>query len=520
MKRSFGFILLLYFTVVGYALFIYPPKMLDYYLELVEEHPNLAMIYLVAVGIGAFILTLLSVWIALRLFWNNYRKVKQRKRRGKNPSELTAGQIQQEIAENLASGDELAQGATISEEVRAIIRDRIEQLEAKRTAKRLEIVAFGTISSGKSSLLNALAGRDVFQSNVIGGTTATRAEIPWPGSDQVILIDTPGLGEAEGETRAAQAALVAKDADLVLFVVDGPLKAYERALVAPLATMEKRVLLCLNKEDWFPNESKAALLSQLAEQVQPAIAKEDIVTVRAKPASRTRTRVAADGTEVEESVPVEPDISALANRMQAVVQKEGADLLLANLLLQSRGLLDDAKAQVTAGLDRKAQDVIKKHMWAAGSATAVNPIPLLDIAGGSAITAKMVFDLADVYQQPIDSDTVVTLLGQLGKNLIAMLGTTAIAPAVTAAIGTMLKTIPGIGTITGGLLQGSVQALVTRWIGNVFCEYFKNEMKTPPGGIAEIARGEWAKLTAEKALKKLVLSGRSQLKEAEETNGS
>ena len=77
---------------------------------------------------------------------------------------------------------------------------------------------------------------------------------------------------------------------------------------------------------------------------------------------------------------------------------------------------------MTAALDRRADAVISKYMWAAGSATAVNPIPLLDVAGGSAVTVKMVLDLAHIYKQPIDADTVVTMLSQLGKNLVAMLG--------------------------------------------------------------------------------------------------
>ena len=84
--------------------------------------------------------------------------------------------------------------------------------------------------------------------------------------------------------------------------------------------------------------------------------------------------------------------------------------------------MDEAKERVLAALDERADEVINKYMWAAGGAAAINPFPLLDLAGGSAITVKMVLDLAGVYQQPIDADTVVTLLGQLGKNLIAMVG--------------------------------------------------------------------------------------------------
>ena len=113
--------------------------------------------------------------------------------------------------------------------------------------------------------------------------------------------------------------------------------------------------------------------------------------------------------------------------------------------------MDEAKERVLAALDERADEVINKYMWAAGGAAAINPFPLLDLAGGSAITVKMVLDLAGVYQQQIDADTIVTLLGQLGKNLIAMVGASAAAPALAAAIGSLLKTVPGIGTIAGGV---------------------------------------------------------------------
>ena len=80
--------------------------------------------------------------------------------------------------------------------------------------------------------------------------------------------------------------------------------------------------------------------------------------------------------------------------MMSIVERDGRDLLLANLLLQSRGLVDEAKERVLAALDERADEVINKYMWAAGGAAAINPFPLLDLAGGSAITVKMVLDLA------------------------------------------------------------------------------------------------------------------------------
>ncbi|MCA9242080.1 MAG: hypothetical protein KDA37_17840, partial [Planctomycetales bacterium] len=94
-----------------------------------------------------------------------------------------------------------------------------------------------------------------------------------------------------------------------------------------------------------------------------------------------------------------------------------------------------------------------------------------------------------------------------------MLGASAAAPALGAAVGSMLKTVPGIGTIAGGLLQGTVQALVTRWIGKVFCQYYRNEMKSPPGGLAELAKQQWLEVTRPDELRKLVRLGRERIEE-------
>ena len=53
--------------------------------------------------------------------------------------------------------------------------------------------------------------------------------------------------------------------------------------------------------------------------------------------------------EQEEEVPVEPDIGPLAQRMMSIVERDGRDLLLANLLLQSRGLVDEVERARAGG---------------------------------------------------------------------------------------------------------------------------------------------------------------------------
>lgn len=511
-SRRIGLLLLAYLGVLGYLLVSWMPTVIERYQRTAEQFPRLGYLYLGAVAIGVAVLLGLSLWILIRLWRNSARKRRDRGRRVCDPSALSPTQQQAELQDNLATSRAYAAEQNVSVPLREEIERGLAELEAKQNRRRLEIVAFGTISSGKSTLLNALAGRDVFAADVVGGTTVGRCEVPWPGKDEVVLVDTPGLAEIHGESRAAASAAAAKNADLVLLVVDGPLKGYEVDLAGALVSMEKRVVVCLNKEDWYEQEDQQELVDQIAEQL-PEIAKDDIVTVRAGAARRRQVRVLPDGGEEELFVDIPPDIRPLAVRMLEIVEHDGRDLLLANLLLQSRGLVDDAKGRVRAVLDVRAEEIIRRHMWAAGSATGLNPIPLLDIAGGSAITVKMVLELARTYKQSLDADSAVKLLDGLGKNLIAMIGATAATPAVAGAIGTLLKTVPGIGTLAGGLLQGVVQALVTRWIGNTFVEYFRLEMKPPPSGLAELARQQWDKLTAANAIRQLVLAGKEKLEE-------
>jgi small GTP-binding protein len=510
-RSTSGVFLIVTAAAVGILLVYLPPTVLGQYERVRSLGAPWTYLYFGLVGTGAVILLAVSI-IVLAKLWRATRLKDQRRERGaKGSRELSAADQQKEVADNLAAVRDLEAGGALTDEDRRQLQMLVAGVEEKRVSQKLEIVAFGTISSGKSSLLNALAGRDVFRTDPVGGTTRERLEIPWPGNDQMLLIDTPGLGEVEGAERLSVTAQAARDADLVLLVVDGPLRDSEHQLLVQLGAMEKRILVCLNKADWYDETEKQLLLGQLASQVHDSVAADDVLAVRAQPTVRKRIRVLAGGGEQSEDIAVPADISPLARRMLQVVRTEGSAILLANLLLRSRGLVEEAKRQVEQSLDRRAWEVVERYTWACGAAAALSPLPLLDLFAGSALTAKMVVDLARVYRQEFDFNTAVNLLAQLGKNLIAILGVNAAAPVVTAAIASLLKTIPIAGTLAGGALQGLVQALVTRWIGAVFIGYFKAEMQMPPESFASLARREWQRLTSPGELIKFIQHARERL---------
>ena len=507
-----GLFLLIALAALGVVLVWIPPQIVAQYEQVKNWDKPWVYGYFGIIGTGAAILLGVVGYFFYSLWSATRKKKEQRERQAKNPSELSSSEKQKEVAENLAATEDLRQDAAISDDVKRELTQLKSRVEEKQESQRLEIVAFGTVSSGKSSLLNALAGRDAFQTDPRGGTTIQRQEIPWPGSDKVSLVDTPGLGEVDGAEHVAIAADSARDADIVLMVVDGPLRESEFRLLSRLGEMEKRVIVCLNKADWYEPEDQAKLLGQIAVQVQEFVSREGLVAVRSQAVTRQRTRVLAGGEEIEETVTEPADIAPLAKRMLEVVRRDGRDLLLANLLLRSRGLVEESRRRVQEALDKRAWEIVDRYTWGAGAAAAISPLPVIDLIAGSAITTKMVVDLAKVYRQPIDINSAITLLAQLGKNLVAILGVNLAAPAIVTAVASLLKgTLPIAGQIAGGALQGIVQALVTRWIGGVFVEYFKTEMQLPSEGLSNLARREWQKLTSPAELLKFVQEAREKL---------
>ncbi len=515
-RQISGLLMLVAVAGMGFLLVYFSTFIVDQYRAAKDLGQVWGTVYLATVGVGGLIMLSATGMIGFRLWRASVRKRKRKAQRDLNPSQMTLEEREREVERNLSAVSDLRDAPTTSTQLRSELTPLIQWIEEKQDQQKLEIVAFGTISSGKSSLLNALAGRDVFTTDLKGGTTVERNEIPWSGMDQVTLVDTPGLGEIDGTYRQHLAAESAKDADLVLMVVDGPLRDSEFQLLERLAEMEKRVVVCLNKEDWFTDRDREALLGQITRQVHEFVEARDVLAVRSRPTQRERIRVLPDGEQVSEMVEVSSDIEPLAQRMMQIVRRDGRDLLLGNLLLQSRGLVDDAKQRVRDSLDERAWEIVDKYMWGAAGAAALSPFPVVDLAAGCAISTKMVLDLARVYHQDIDVDVAVNLLGQQGKTLLGVLGSTAVSPLIASGIASLIKGVPGVGTIAGGVLQGATQALIARWIGAIFIRYFRNEMQAPPGGMAELARQEWERVTSVSELRKLVIAARERFQSGDD----
>ena len=106
----------------------------------------------------------------------------------------------------------------------AEMRELLARPAAERMREGVRIAVAGPPNSGKSSLVNALAGRDVAIESPVPGTTRDLIEVPIALHDvPAVLIDTAGLRDAGDEVEAIgieRARRAAKAADILLWLGD------------------------------------------------------------------------------------------------------------------------------------------------------------------------------------------------------------------------------------------------------------------------------------------------------------
>ena len=90
----------------------------------------------------------------------------------------------------------------------------------------LHISVFGPVNSGKSTLVNAIAGQEVSLVSAVPGTTTdpVRKRIELPGLGPCMLIDTAGLGDgsALGAERERRTRAVLDETDVAVLLGDTP----------------------------------------------------------------------------------------------------------------------------------------------------------------------------------------------------------------------------------------------------------------------------------------------------------
>ena len=408
--------------------------------------------------------------------------------------------------------------------------DQLTTLVNKLDSSLLRVAVFGLVSRGKSAVINALMGEKVLETGPLNGVTQWPRSVYWtPEVDpfattkeplKLELIDTPGLGEIEGQARGEVAREVAQQADLILFVVSGDVTQTEYLALQQLYTTRKPLLLVFNKVDLYPDADRASVARNLQALWQQAESKsdlpqgarlvDDIVMVSAEP-TPLQVRVEwPDGRISEEWESPPAQIEPLRTTLLKIVREEGPTLVALNALRQAGVIEQKLAAETTALNQANADELIWKYAKYKAIAVALNPIALLDMLGGIGSDIVMIRALSRLYGFPMTRFEASTLWQSIirssGTLLLSEFGTSLILGfgKSGAAIWSAFESFSGLTAYAGAMTaQAGAAGYGTYAVGQAAKVYLQQGCTWGETGVNTVMQTILSQAKADSTLERL-----------------
>ncbi len=395
-------------------------------------------------------------------------------------------------ARNLEAIDQILEQVRHAIEREALLEER-ERMAAELARGDLQIVVFGTGSTGKTSLIRSLLRELVGQVGAAMGRTADsqRYRLRLRGLERgVWLVDTPGILESgsAGERREQLARRQAATADLLLLVVDGDLRAAEREVLEALVSLGKRLILVLNKSDLRGEQEVHRLLQLLRQRTLGRLSAEDVVAASASPQSLPQP----GGRPIQP----QPEVEALLRRIAEVLHAEGEELIADNLLLQCRRLGEASRELLARQRREDALAVVDRMMWIGAGVVAVTPLPGVDLLGTAAVNVQMVLEIGKLHGVTISREDARELALTVGRSLA---GLGLVKGAVGLLGSAMAMTLPT--ALVSRSLQAVGAAWLTRVAGLSLIRYFEQNQSWGDGGVQQVVQQQYDLSRREGALR-------------------
>ncbi|MCA9174575.1 MAG: GTP-binding protein [Planctomycetales bacterium] len=392
----------------------------------------------------------------------------------------------------------LARLRSSTEQEREQLRHDLAALESmadKLERGDLEIVVFGEISTGKSALINALSGEQLADVDVQGGWTTEINRVGWnrcsyrlPGfaDSSIVLVDTPGLNEVDGEDRAELAREAAARADLILFVTDSDLNEVEYTALTTLAASNKPLILVLNKVDQYNPEQRRRLQEVLEnERLRSLLPDAPLVMTSADPREVQYIIESADGTTREEWRRPPPQIDSLKAAILEVLERDGQSLLALNAAMFAADKSDRIASLRVRMRDRQANHTIMSYATLKSIAVALNPLPVVDVLGGSAVDGAMVVTLARIY----GLEMTTTHARELVKSILKAAGLVLLGEAVVSVSSSLFKALTAsVSTVVSAIPQGAAAGYGSYIVGQAAKYYFEHGASWGGDGPKQVVR--------------------------------
>ena len=420
---------------------------------------------------------------------------------GNIQAELNYGQAKTALKNLVSRLDLTSQEMSGLESEIADLETMLEKLEDMV----VQIAAFGMVGRGKSSLLNALVGQPIFETGPLHGVTRAEQKVNWtisqeamgtfkatflsPDQSQIVLVDTPGLDEVDGETRAALAQKVAKQADLILFVIAGDMTKIEQVALSQLRTVGKPIILVFNKIDQYPINDRLAIYEKIRDdRVKELVSPQEIVMCAASPLVKTAL-VQADGARTIRLEAGKAQVEELKLKILEILQREGKALVALNTMLYANTVSEQIVKRKLVIREESANQLIWKAVMIKALAIALNPVTVVDIVSSIAIDIAIILGLSKLYGIEMTQTGAVKLLQKIALSM----GGIGVSELLANLGLSGLKTILGLSaTATAGITlgpyvsvaitQAGVAGVSSYGIGQVTKAYLANGATWGPEG--------------------------------------
>lgn len=323
--------------------------------------------------------------------------------------------------------------------------------EKLRNLKKLNIIVVGKSGVGKSTLINSLF-RDNFAETGLGRPVTDEIKKIEKKDYPMAIYDTPGFELSKGQQNKV------KDEVLELIKKGSASKDINNAIhciwycinVGGNRTFDKTEI------DWLRELTESNKVTQV-----PII----VVLTQSCPKSKAqemKTLVEKENLDIVKVVPV------LAQDMdfdgEYIAKAYGLDRLID---IMSESLPDEL--QDTLQNVQKASLKSKKKYAQTAVAAAVTaafgvgffPIPFADAAALIPTQAAMIGTITAIFGMDINKSVITGFV----SSTIGTAGTTVLGKTIASNI---IKLIPGVGTVAGGLISGSTAGLLTTALGEAY----------------------------------------------------
>ena len=315
--------------------------------------------------------------------------------------------------------------------------------------KQLRIGIYGKAGVGKSSILNLILEKNVFKTGIINGTTKNIEREEWNFKHQSLrtieLIDAPGFDFCDIKDPENIFSQI-NSSELILFTIAGDINRNEVSQINSFIKNGKKIILVFNKIDMWKGNDLKEILKNIRLKLPQYIKIPIIINSK----------------------------NNIRNQLSELINNYGESLLTLNSLQLADKLFLKIKEQRLKKRQREAQSIIGKFATIKASGVALNPLILLDIAGGFALDTALVSELSKVYGLNIKGESARKIIKKISINNI-FLGATQIS--INTSFNLLRKVFLATAPFTNGLsllpygpiaiLQAAISVRSTKIVGKL-----------------------------------------------------